>query len=1430
MQAISSKSILNKFRKYTLAMLGWSVLIGVSLAWNLRQEANETLGMAVATARTNINKDITFRKWVASHGGVYVPPTKDTPPNPYLKVPDRDVTTTTGKALTLMNPAYALRELQSMSDDPGIRSHITSLKLLNPHNVADDWEAGALKRFEQQGSKEAMEIRQVDGGQPHLRLMVPFVVNADCLKCHEQQGYKLGDIRGGISADVSLAIYQADEQRRSTIQLLTHSFIWLIGLVGLGVSYRRECRSENEQEQIEAALRESEELFRNYFNLGQVGMTITSLDHKWLHVNARLCEMLGYTKNELVKMTWVELTHPDDLELDLEQFKRLISGEVERYSLDKRFIHKSGNVVYTHLDVSCKRKTDRTIEYVIASLEDISERKQAENKLRASEQRYQSLFNNAEAAMFRSRLDGSETLDCNEKFLELVGMAREQVIGKPSVVLWEDAQKRQEMIRLLNKEGRVTDFEFGMLTPKGELRHCVTSLRLFRENGLLEGSIMDITKRKQAENALLESESRLRVIVENQLVCIVTVKDRIIQWANPAYEKLLGYEKGELNGAPARQIFLNDDTYQALGENAYPVINSGNVFRTELEYLRKDGSHITAVVSGGILNPETGESLWTCVDITERKLLEVQHRRLSAILMQSNEPVTLIDVDGRYVYANPAFCKLFGYKLDELLGKSISLLMPHDENSGSTTQQTIASAKEYGEFHGEVKRRTKDGTIIPLLLNVSLFQNEHGEQIGYVATMTDLTETKQIENQLRDNVVFSQTILNSVREGLHGLNRDGSIIFENPAATSMLGWDIQEMIGQPAHRTMHHTRTDGSPYPQGECHIYATLNDGVPRHILDEVFWRKDGTSFPVDYTSTPMRNATGEIIGTLVSFSDITERKRAEESLRITASVFDNSQEAIIITDSDNAIVDVNPAFTHITGYSRDDVIGRNPNLLSSGRQNKAFYSKMWESLKQNKAWRGEIWNRRKSGEIYAEQLSISVIVDNNDKVLRYVAVFSDISHIKEHEAELSHVAHFDALTGIPNRVLLADRMKQAIFQTSREQNMMAVCYLDLDGFKPINDAMGHDSGDQVLIEVARRIENTIRGGDTVARLGGDEFVVLLLGLEQGEECATTLERLLTAIAQPISVKEKYTAVSASIGVSIYPLDDEDPDTLLRHADQAMYVAKQSGKNRFHIYDLEMDRRARDQNEFLKSIRHGLEHNQFELYYQPKVNLRTRELVGAEALIRWRHPEHGLLAPAVFLRYIENTDLDIAIGEWVTATALTQMNYWRSTGLDIEVSINISGYHMESTDFVEKLRQQLSRYPDMLPGKLQIEVLETVALNDIAVVRQIIETCREIGVGFALDDFGTGYSSLSYLSSLPVDVLKIDQSFVRDMLEDKGDMAIVQGIIALARAFDRQTVAEGIETEEHYKVLLDMGCELGQGYGIARPMPAGELKNWRVV
>ncbi|TAN66273.1 MAG: response regulator [Methylobacter sp.] len=427
----------------------------------------------------------------------------------------------------------------------------------------------------------------------------------------------------------------------------------------------------------------------------------------------------------------------------------------------------------------------------------------------------------------------------------------------------------------------------------------------------------------------------------------------------------------------------------------------------------------------------------------------------------------------------------------------------------------------------------------------------------------------------------------------------------------------------------------------------------------------------------------------------------------------------------------------------------------------------------------------------------------------------------LKQHEKELKRSAHYDSLTGIPNRVLLAERMKQAIAQTKREQKMLGVCYLDLDGFKLVNDTFGHQVGDHVLNAIARRIGSILRKSDTVARLGGDEFVILLPDLSCEEECTASLMRVLEIIAQPIVIQDRSISLGASIGVSIFPGDDNDPDVLLRHADQAMYVAKQLGKNRYHLFDPSYEQKSRSCHEIMLRIEQGLDNQEFEFYYQPKVDLVTRKVVCAEALIRWNHPERGLLLPDDFLNNICHSELEIRLGEWAIDTALSQLMQWREAGFAMDVSVNIAACHLQSEGFVEYLERSLAGYPELPVGCLHIEILETAAIEDFAKVSATMEACRLKGVRFALDDFGTGYSSLSYLHSLPVDTLKIDQSFVRDMLVDKGDKAIVQAIIVLAKTFGLSTVAEGIETMEQFDALLVMGCEFGQGYAIASPMSA---------
>jgi diguanylate cyclase (GGDEF)-like protein/PAS domain S-box-containing protein len=569
--------------------------------------------------------------------------------------------------------------------------------------------------------------------------------------------------------------------------------------------------------------------------------------------------------------------------------------------------------------------------------------------------------------------------------------------------------------------------------------------------------------------------------------------------------------------------------------------------------------------------------------------------------------------------------------------------------------------------------------------------------------------------------------------------------------------------------------------------------------------------------------------IGTLIAgFNHLQEVLRTnEDGLRLSASVFEHAHEGIVITDPRGKIIGVNPSFTKLTGYGAEEVIGRSPSLLKSGHQGPEFYAQMWQALAEQGHWQGEISNRRKDGAVYVEMLTITSVHDAAGNLSHYLGIFSDVTALKEQQQRLEHMAHYDALTQLPNRILLADRLQLALIQAGRKHDLLAVAFLDLDEFKPVNDRLGHEAGDRLLIEVAQRLKHCVRAGDTVARLGGDEFVLLLVGLEDVQEAHGALERVLATLAVPLLLCGEPVSISASIGVTLYPLDGADPDVLLRHADQAMYAAKQAGRNRYHLFDLEQDQRAHVHREWLADIRKALAANEFELFYQPKANLRRGQVVGAEALIRWHHPERGLLLPDTFLPVIEGSDLCVTLGDWVIETALTQMECWQRAGLILPVSVNVAACQLQEDNFVAKLATALARHPELARFSLELEILETAALEDIDHISHVIENCIDLGVTFALDDFGTGYSSLTYFKRLPAKVLKIDKSFVIDMLNDPDDLAIVEGVIGFTQAFQREVIAEGVETREHAAMLLHLGCELAQGYGIARPMPAAALPDW---
>ena len=583
-------------------------------------------------------------------------------------------------------------------------------------------------------------------------------------------------------------------------------------------------------------------------------------------------------------------------------------------------------------------------------------------------------------------------------------------------------------------------------------------------------------------------------------------------------------------------------------------------------------------------------------------------------------------------------------------------------------------------------------------------------------------------------------------------------------------------------------------------------------------------------------RDDAGKPVRLIGSLEDARARRSAEDRQHLSSKVFMQLHEGLVVTDADLQVVDANPSYCRIVGIPRDELIGTVPGLLRPGAGdglNRPHQASLWAALRSSGHWVGEVVERRRSGEACALHTTVST-VNGPDGALRYhVLVVSDVTEQRLQRQRLERQAHFDELTRLPNRARLGQLLAEAMTATDRDGYLLAVCYLDLDHFKAVNERYGHEASDRVLAEIAKRLRSALRvrgtvWSDAAARLGGDEFV-LLLRAGTVDEARSAVERVLRVVAQPIMVRPggEPEVITASVGATVYPLDTSDADTLLRHADHAMYGVKQSGRNGFLFFDPEHSRRNEERVLAIGRVQNALDRGELMLYYQPKVDLKRGVVLGVEALLRWQHPEHGVVPPMQFLPLIEHTGLSARVGDHVLALALDQLELWQQQGLDLSVSVNITARHLQEPDFAQRLAELLARHARPLGSRLELEVLETAALADIGFTSAVLERCAKLGVRWALDDFGTGYSTLTYLKRLPVQVLKIDRSFVHNMLADAQDRAIVEGVISLSRTFGCVVVAEGVETAAQARMLLEMGCEIGQGLGIAAPMPAAEVAPW---
>ncbi len=777
------------------------------------------------------------------------------------------------------------------------------------------------------------------------------------------------------------------------------------------------------------------------------------------------------------------------------------------------------------------------------------------------------------------------------------------------------------------------------------------------------------------------------------------------------------------------------------------------------------------------------------------------------------DAIFILDLDGLIMETNHIAHVQLGYANSEMLGRHIAnFILPEFATKLDNRFATVQ--KEGFSIYPSAQVR-KDGSVLPV--EVCTRQVELAGQTVIFSIVRDITERNRTEAKLRESEGTLRAIFDGTLDGICLVNaKTLRYVTSNPAFSSMIGYSAEELASLDA--------TDFHPQENlpDISEQFARSFRGEIQIATDLPVKRKDGSVFYADIKITRVNFAGVDYI--LGNFRDITDRKRAEADLRIAATAFE-SQESMLITDADGVILRVNQAFTENTGYTAEEMVGQSPRLLKSGRHDADFYRAMWQGINTNGTWQGEIWDRRKNGEIYPKWLTITAVKGNDGAVTHYVGTHVDITERKAAEKEIRLLAYYDPLTRLPNRRLLMDRLQQAMASVVHTGREGALLLIDLDNFKTLNDTLGHHIGDQLLQQIAQRLESCVHDGDSVARLGGDEFVVILENLSKhaldaAAQTETVGDKILAALSLPYQFGSHEYQSTGSIGITLFNDKLQATGELLKQADIAMYQAKKAGRNTLRFFDPKMQASINARAALESEMRQALENRQFQLHYQIQVD-SSRNPIGAEALIRWLHPERGMVSPGEFIPLAEETGFILPIGEWVLDAACAQIRTWQQHPISqaLSLAVNVSARQFFQADFVAQVEASLQRH-GIMPRRLKLELTESMLLRDIEEIIVTMNALRAIGVQFSLDDFGTGFSSLQYLKQLPLDQLKIDRSFIRDIVTDSNDKVIVRTIVAMAKSMEISVIAEGVESEEQLQLLLKNGCSNFQGYLFSRPVP----------
>lgn len=683
-------------------------------------------------------------------------------------------------------------------------------------------------------------------------------------------------------------------------------------------------------------------------------------------------------------------------------------------------------------------------------------------------------------------------------------------------------------------------------------------------------------------------------------------------------------------------------------------------------------------------------------------------------------------------------------------------------------------------------------------------------------------ERSRVEVALRLSEDRFRAVFQNAGVGVVLSEADGRIVQANPAFCSMIGYAEAEVVSRSFRDFSHPEDAARADALRAEMRA-----GGRDSYNLTKRYLARDGRVVWGRLTVTAVRESDAD--GSEVRFAvtvveDVTERKRLEDHMRLAATVFENSGDGLFVTDDHCNIVHVNPAFTEITGFDPEDVLGKTPKVLSSGRHDHEFYERMWESLRDSGKWQGEIWDRRKSGEMFAGWQNIAAVRNSLGELTNYVAVISDITSRKQVEERLSYQANHDPLTRLPNRTLFHERLSRAVARAHRNQSLVALLFIDLDKFKEVNDTLGHLAGDMLLQQVAERLTGATRQGDTVARLAGDEFTVILEDVQDPRDAAVVAHKILHMLVEDFDLAGHTAHISSSIGVALYPADAGDPQSLIKLADAAMYRAKHLGRNCCQFHSEAVNAQAFERLALENGLRLALEHNEFTVHYQPIFDITTGQVVAVEALLRWRHPEVGMVVPGQFIALADETGLIVPIGRWVLRTACAQVQAWRQSGFpDLELHVNLSGRQLRDPDLLGQISEALEEC-GLPPAALVLEVPESSAVDKGHDPAAIFARFAALGLGLGIDEFGSGYSSFAFLRRLPANALKIAQAFVRSVANSTDDAEIVTAIVAVARGLHMSVIAPGIETAEQLAFLASFGCDRVQGFLLARPMPPEDM------